>query len=101
MQQISCPWCGPRALTEFEYFCQADAVAPDHAQESTAIALERIFLRDDFIGFHQEIWQHVLGCRGWFELERHNRTHEIRGVQACRDSGPSENPSENEELARS
>ena len=87
MQQIPCPWCGPRAQTEFEYYCDASAVDEDFGGESPADAIGRIFIRDDGIGFHQEIWQHVLGCRGWFRLERHNRTHEIRGATRCRDGG--------------
>ena len=56
-----------------------------HYRETGPEALERIFIRDDSIGFHEEIWQHVLGCRGWLRVERHNRTHEIRSVVACRD----------------
>ncbi len=51
------------------------------------MALERIFLRDDDIGFHEEIWQHVFGCRGWLKIDRHNLTHEIRNAQACRHGG--------------
>jgi len=43
-----------------------------------------VFLRDDHIGFHREIWQHVQGCRGWLRLERHNRTHEVRSAEPCR-----------------
>ncbi|MDH4072648.1 MAG: sarcosine oxidase subunit delta [Gammaproteobacteria bacterium] len=84
MQSITCPWCGPRAQTEFEYHCDASAVESRFLEESVSEALERVFIRDDTIGFHQEIWQHVLGCRGWFRLERHNRTHEIRGAAPCR-----------------
>ncbi len=87
MQQLTCPWCGPRSQTEFEYLCDASAIDTDFESESTETALERIFLRDDDIGFHQEIWQHVFGCRGWLKVERHNLTHEIQQVEACRDNG--------------
>jgi heterotetrameric sarcosine oxidase delta subunit len=84
MQKIPCPWCGPRAQTEFEYYCDASAVDLHFDEESTSEALARVFIRDDYIGFHNEIWQHVAGCRGWLCLERHNRTHEIRGAAPCR-----------------
>ena len=82
MQKIPCPWCGPRAQTEFEYYCDASVVDDRFDDETTSEALERVFIRDDYIGFHQEIWQHVAGCRGWLRLERHNQTHEIRGASA-------------------
>ena len=85
MHEINCPWCGPRAQTEFEYLCHGSVVDSRFAEEAGPEALERIFIRDDSIGFHEEIWQHVLGCRGWLRVERHNRTHEIRSVVACRD----------------
>jgi heterotetrameric sarcosine oxidase delta subunit len=84
MQTIPCPWCGPRAQTEFEYYCDASAVDARFDEETAIEALERVFIRDDYVGFHDEVWQHVLGCRGWLRLERHNRTHEIRGASACR-----------------
>ncbi len=87
MQKLNCPWCGPRAQTEFEYLCDASAIDTDFESESTETALKRIFLRDDNIGFHDEIWQHVFGCRGWLNVDRHNLTHEIQQVQACRDNG--------------
>ena len=87
MQQINCPWCGPRAQTEFEYLCDSAAVETDFQSEDTEMALQRIFLRDDDIGFHHEIWQHALGCRGWLKVDRHNLTHEIRQVEACRQCG--------------
>jgi len=84
MQKIPCPWCGPRAQTEFEYHSNASAIDSRFDDEDTSEALGRIFIRDDFVGFHDEIWQHAAGCRGWLRLERHNRTHEIRGATACR-----------------
>lgn len=89
MQNITCPWCGPRAQTEFEYYCDASAVDNRFGEESAAEAIERVFIRDDSIGFHTEIWQHVFGCRGWLRLERHNRTHEIRAAARCREGDPS------------
>lgn len=85
MHQINCPWCGPRAQTEFEYYCDASVVDTRFAEESMREALDRVFIRNDFIGFHEEIWQHVFGCRGWLRVERHTRTHEIRCTTACRD----------------
>lgn len=85
MHQINCPWCGPRAQTEFEYYCDAAVVDTRFAEESMQEALDRVFMRDDFIGFHDEIWQHVYGCRGWLRVARHTRTHAIRSTTACRD----------------
>lgn len=84
MHKITCPWCGPRAQTEFEYYCDASAVDSQFERETAEEALERVFIRDDYVGFHCEIWQHVHGCRAWLRVERHNRTHEIRATQASR-----------------
>jgi len=81
VQQITCPYCGPRAQTEFEYYCDATAVEKSFEGETTGEALNRIFIRDDHLGFHQEVWQHVFGCRAWLSVERHNRTHEIRNTR--------------------
>ena len=86
MHLINCPWCGPRAQTEFEFVCHASVADCRFAEETTPEALERIFIRDDEIGFHEELWQHVFGCRGWLRVERHNLTHEIRRVDACRNA---------------
>jgi len=87
MQKLTCPWCGPRAQTEFEYYCDASVVDRNFTGETAGEAIDRVFLRDDHIGFHQEVWQHVHGCRGWLRLERHNRSHDVRGATPCR-AGP-------------
>ncbi len=87
MHEINCPWCGPRAQVEFDYYCHESVVDKRLAEESAQEALDRVFLRDDAIGFHAEIWQHVCGCRGWLRVERHNKTHEIRRITPCRDIG--------------
>ena len=85
MQQITCPYCGPRAQTEFEYYCDASAIDSQFADETADEAFDRVFMRDDFIGFHDEVWQHVLGCRAWIRVVRHNRTHEVRRVETFHD----------------
>ena len=38
-----------------------------------------IFLFDNPKGPHTEYWQHVLGCRRWFRLNRNTATNEIGG----------------------
>ena len=79
MQNIPCPWCGNRLQTEFEYICDDTVLAQEWDGESPEEELDRVFLRDHHVGFHGEVWQHVLGCRGWLVLDRNNLTHEIRG----------------------
>ena len=79
MQQLPCPWCGPRAQIEFSYVRDWQAV-PAGWPEADAPALERIYLRSNHIGWHIELWQHSAGCRGWLKLLRHNLTHEVRAA---------------------
>lgn len=85
MQLFKCPWCGPRAHIEFTYVrdqqsvsTRSDGSNPDLGQE-----LDRIYLRSNHIGFHQEIWQHSAGCRGWLCITRNNLTHEVEDCLPC------------------
>ncbi len=41
---------------------------------------DHYFLFDNPKGPHTEYWQHVLGCRRWFKLNRNTATNEIGGV---------------------
>ncbi|WP_231471363.1 sarcosine oxidase subunit delta, partial [Thioalkalivibrio sp. HK1] len=83
---IHCPWCGPRAQTEFVYGGDATVVRPadpDAIRESEW--LDHIYLRENPCGAHREWWQHRSGCRRWLMVERDTLTHRIR---ATAPSGP-------------
>ena len=91
MQLINCPWCGPRAQIEFHYRCDHAAVPTDWENETVQEQHQRMLIRSNEIGYHEELWQHVHGCRSWLVVERHNVTHDIRSVRFSRQRDGSEN----------
>jgi len=105
---IPCPYCGPRAQTEFSYGGDASVARPQwhaelqagtgpasgpetepktgqqSAQDSDAAStrqwLDHIYLRDNLRGPHLEWWQHHSGCRAWIKVRRDTATHEVLGA---------------------
>ena len=71
MLQITCPWCGPRAESEFSCGGEAHIVRPldtdglDDKQWG-----DYLFMRKNPKGQHFEQWHHSQGCRRWFNAER-------------------------------
>ena len=87
MLLIPCPYCGPRAQTEFDYRGDASVLRPeqhDSGADATAEAaqqwLDHIYLRDNTRGEHLEWWQHSSGCRAWIKVQRNTATHQILGA---------------------
>ena len=73
---IPCPWCGPRAQSEFTY--GGDATLRRPAVDAPAEAwVAFVYRRDNSAGPHDELWLHSAGCRQWFRVRRDTRTHEI------------------------
>ena len=71
MLLIDCPWCGPRAETEFRHGGEAHLARPaapgeldDHAWS------EHLFVRQNPRGLHAERWNHQHGCQRWFNAIR-------------------------------
>ena len=85
MLLIPCPWCGERAQTEFSYEGDATVSRPDPATASDEQWLDHIYLRDNPMGLHEELWHHVAGCRRFFKVRRNTVTHEISGSAAPTD----------------
>ena len=76
MLLIPCPWCGPRAQSEFTYGGDATVKRPpSDAPEDAWVAF--VYLRDNPFGPHDELWHHSAGCRQWFRVRRDTRTHAI------------------------
>ncbi len=73
---IPCPYCGPRAQSEFTYGGDATVKrpAPDASMEAW---FAYVYLRDNPKGPHDELWLHSAGCRTWFKVRRDTRTHDI------------------------
>jgi len=66
MTRLSCPFCGPRELREFEFYKTLPA--------GLGSAFERIYQRIDRPELSIEHWQHVGGCRGWLLVHRNPST---------------------------
>ena len=82
MLLIKCPWCGERAETEFTYGGDATVRRPDPETASETEWLDHIYLRDNPMGPHDEMWQHTSGCRQFLKVRRNVRTHEILATGA-------------------
>ena len=81
MLLIPCPYCGPRAETEFSYGGQAHIARPQDPDKIDDEAWAGyVFLRDNTKGVFLERWAHVHGCRRWFNVARNTVTYEILAV---------------------
>ena len=78
MLLISCPHCGPRAQTEFNYERTLDAIVPLEA--APELAMQLLFERTNPRGIDDELWRHSHGCRQFMALKRHRVTHAIIAV---------------------
>jgi sarcosine oxidase subunit delta len=77
--RIACPHCGERGNEEFFYLGAAGLTRP--AADATAEAWhDYVYQRDNPAGSHEELWQHLNGCRRWLVVTRDTRTHAIAGV---------------------
>ena len=81
MLHIKCPWCGLRNETEFRYGGEAHIARPESpASLSDAEWAEFLFFRTNPKGWHRERWNHVQGCRQWFNVIRSTASHKIAGT---------------------
>jgi sarcosine oxidase subunit delta len=78
MLLIPCPWCGPRAQIEFAYGGDASVRQPAHDAGASAWA-DYVYVRDNPVGPHEELWHHSAGCRQWFRVRRDTLSHHILG----------------------
>ena len=93
MLLISCPFCGPRAETEFAYGHEAHIARPaDPAKLSDAEWADYLFLRDNTKGLLLERWMHAHGCRRWFNVARDTVTYEILAVYEMGAAAPKLQP---------
>ncbi|MDE2450678.1 MAG: sarcosine oxidase subunit delta [Gammaproteobacteria bacterium] len=80
--RIECPFCGERDLSEFTYLGDAAFRRPPADSEGAAERFhEAVYLRDNPVGPHRELWYHFGGCLSWLRVTRDTRTHEILAVQ--------------------
>jgi len=75
---LRCPHCGERAETEFSYGGEAGIQRPpDPAGLSDAEWADYLFNRKNPRGAHAELWNHALGCRRWFIVQRDTVNYRI------------------------
>ncbi|EKT4466355.1 sarcosine oxidase subunit delta [Pseudomonas putida] len=79
MLHIFCPHCGElRSEEEFHSSGQAHIARP---LDPSACTDEEwgtyMFFRDNLRGIHHELWDHVAGCRQYFNVTRNTETYEI------------------------
>ena len=77
--QINCPYCGPRAQSEFIFERSVDSVVVFDASQD--VAMEALFTRGNPRGVDDEIWRHTFGCRAWMVITRHRVTNDISAVR--------------------
>ena len=84
---ITCPYCGPRDVSEFSYQGDGNRVRPDPASTDQAPWNAYVYDRTNVAGDHKEIWQHSGGCRAHLAVTRNTLTHAITSVAFTRDAG--------------
>ena len=82
---ITCPYCGPRDVSEFSYQGDANRMRPDPASTDQAAWNAYVYDRVNTAGDHNEYWQHAGGCRAHLAVTRNTLTHEITSVAFARD----------------
>ena len=82
MMLLPCPWCGPRAATEFRFCGEAGAAGarPDPATATPGQWRRYLYVHANPRGWSTESWYHGSGCRRYFTAERNTLTNEIRST---------------------
>ena len=91
MLLITCPHCGPRAITEFGCHGEAHIVRPKAGQDSSLTDEawgDYVFYRDNPKGLLREQWSHDAGCTQWFYAIRNSVTDIIFATYLPTDPPP-------------
>jgi sarcosine oxidase subunit delta len=90
MLLIHCPWCGPRAETEFSYGGEAGITRPLDSDEITDRAWgDYVFMRENPRGTSYEQWLHTQGCRRWFKAIRDTVSYKFQSFETFGPAGDS------------
>jgi sarcosine oxidase, subunit delta len=82
MQLFHCPFCGPRAESEFHYGGEAGNVRPGKdGPVSDETWVSYLYMRDNPKGRTREIWMHRT-CGELFEMTRDTVTHVAEATTA-------------------
>ncbi len=89
MLLIDCPWCGPRAESEFSYGGEAHIARPKNPEKlSDEDWGDYVFMRANVKGVLLERWCHSHGCRRWFNLARDTVSYRILAVYRMGEKPP-------------
>ncbi|MGE3872114.1 MAG: sarcosine oxidase subunit delta [Parvibaculaceae bacterium] len=86
MQIFTCPFCGPRAESEFHYGGEAGNLRPDGADVPAERWAAYLYMRKNPKGATREVWLHMT-CGEFFVMERDSVSHKVSGVTALADGG--------------
>ena len=86
---INCPFCGERDQSEFSSGGEAHIVRPKQPTElSDDEWAEYLFMRKNIKGVQFERWNHVHGCRKWFNVVRDTSNDKILSVYKMGEKPP-------------
>jgi sarcosine oxidase subunit delta len=81
MLQIPCPWCGPRAESEFHCGGEGGSTRPLNTEPlSDEQWGDYVFMRRNSKGVHHEQWHHSSGCGRWFNALRDTVSYRIHAT---------------------
>lgn len=89
---ITCPYCGPRDLSEFAYQGDGNRKRPDPASTNQNAWNAYVYDRLNPAGDHNELWQHAGGCRRHLAVTRNTLTHAISKVAFAGTAGATKTP---------
>ena len=93
MLLIACPYCGEREEREFHCGGEAHIERPEDPEAlDDAAWASYLFYRGNPMGLQFERWQHIYGCRQWFNVARDTRSHEILRVYRMGEPRPDPEP---------
>lgn len=81
---IEHPLLGPRDAAEFTYLGAATLMNRPTPEDGTAAMHDYLYLRDNPVGAHRELWYHAQGDRSWLVVTRDTMTQEITLVELAR-----------------
>jgi sarcosine oxidase, subunit delta len=82
MLLINCPWCGPRAETEFTCGGEAGIARPLNPENITDQEWgDYLFMRTNSRGNAREQWLHAYGCRRWFKADRDTVSYQFKSFE--------------------
>ncbi|MCP5265198.1 MAG: sarcosine oxidase subunit delta [Burkholderiaceae bacterium] len=89
MLLIPCPYCGPRAESEFTCGGEGGVARPaDPDRLGDAQWADYLFMRRNPKGLHHEQWRHVSGCGRWFNVRRDTVSYRIDAVWRMDEAPP-------------